>query len=342
LIPHSKPWITDEDIAAVTLSLQSLMIGQGDLAARFEFALSAWIAAGGGVAIGSGAGAVALALKVLGVTELDKVLLPTYVCTSVAEAIVTTGAEPVLCDVGADWVMTPETVASRLTPDTKAIIVPHIYGIQADISGLKQFGIPIIEDCAQALGYSNQHHIQGDIAVFSFHPTKCLTTGEGGMVVSNSPELVHKMRALRDGALESISPRFFSPMSDMASALGLSQLSRYHEGLDRRAEIANRYKALLREKAPHCLNENALRNSMYFRFPIKLVGGVDKYSELFYKRGIVVRKGVDRLIHRVMGLHDRDFSRSCELFSSTVSLPIYPALNNEELNKIIKVLEDVI
>src|SRR6185369_15632781 len=171
----SKPWITNEDIEAVSRSLQGLMIGQADTTAEFESLIAEWVVGQGGVAVGSGTAAILLALKTLGIKEGDEVVLPTYVCHSVAEAVVASGAKPILCNVGENWVMTPESLALHLTSKSKAIIVPHLYGIYADIAGFKQFGLPIIEDCAQALGRSRSHPIKGDIAVFSFHPTKCLS-----------------------------------------------------------------------------------------------------------------------------------------------------------------------
>lgn len=342
MILHSRPWITDRDIEAISCSLRGLMIGQGDLTAEFESRIADWVVGTGGVAVGSGTAAIYLALKTLGVKVGDEVLLPTYVCASVAEATVAMRAIPVVCDVGEDWVVTPESVASQLTPKTKAIIVPHMYGIYADVSGFKKYGLPIIEDCAQALGYCGHSPIQGDIAVFSFHPTKCFSVGEGGMAVTKNPNLLQKMRKLKDGSADAINERIFSPLSNIASALGLSQLERYHQSLDRRSEIAARYKEVFENFFPHALNQHALQNSMFFRFPIKLHGGLEKYAESFYKQGVIVRRGVDKLLHRMMGLSDDAFGTACELFHTTISLPIYPAILDEEINRVIVVVKEVI
>lgn len=318
------------------------MIGQADTTAKFEEVLSGWVDGAGGVAVGSGAGAILLALTALGVKAGDEILLPTYVCTSVAEAVISAGARPVLCDVGKDWILTPETVASSLTPKTKVIIAPHLYGIYADISGIKRLGLPVIEDCAQAVGMVKQHAIQGDLAVFSFHPTKCLSTGEGGMVVGRDPKVISKLSELRDGSGDAVKERFFSPLSNMASALGLSQLARYQRGLDRRVDIAQRYKRFFEEILPSAINHDALSNSMYFRFPIVLKGGLDKCVDQFYQRGIIVRRGVDRLIHRVKGQPDSTFPNACELFATTVSLPIYPSLTEKEVGVVIKACQEII
>ena len=284
-----------------------------------------------GVAVGSGSAALVLALRGVGLRREDEVVLPTYVCRSVLEAVVAVDGIPVLCDVGEDWVVTAECVARRITPKTKAIIVPHMYGVFADVDSFRTFDVPVIEDSAQAVDNCERRSIAADVAVFSFHPTKCLTSGEGGMAVSSDPLVVAKMRKLRDGSdgvLEC--GRMFSPLSDIAASLALSQLRRYPEALVRRGEIAHRYVETLETARPDCLNRNAFENSMFFRFPIRIRGGLGACQGSFLDRGIHVRRGVDVLLHRLIDQGDSDFPTSVELFNSTVSVPIYPALTAEE------------
>ncbi len=330
LIYHSKPWITDVDISYIVEVLNSGMIAQGEVTEEFEHALGNWIRAEQGIATGSGAAAIVLALSALDVGKGDEVILPTYVCPTVFEAVLTTGATPIFCDVGPGWVVTVENITECITRNTKALIVPHMYGIFADVESFRQFGIPIVEDCAQGIDYKGKREIGGDIAMFSFHPTKCLTTGEGGMAVSANPDLVAVMRSIRDGTNKADSGRFFSPMSDISASLGLSQLSRYHEALDRRKYLALKYKSALEKIVPNSLQYSALEKSMYFRFPIKINGGLDAYQDLFEEKNICVRRGVDKLLHRLCNLSDSNFPMSVELYNTTLSLPIYPALSDEE------------
>ncbi len=330
-ISHSKPWIVEADIEAVTGVLITGMIAQGKSTQEFEYAFGSWVGVeDGGVSVGSGAAALVLALSALGVGVGDEVVLTTYLCPSVLEAILTTGATPVLCDVGPNWVVTAENMASCITPNTKALIVAHMYGIFADVESFRQFGIPIVEDCAQAVDYKGKRNINGDIAMFSFHPTKCFTTGEGGMAVSANSNLVAMMRSIRDGFKNASGGRLFSPMSDISASLGLSQLSRYHKMLDRRNDLALKYKSALEKVIPDSLQYAPFENSMFFRFPVKIPGGLGVYKEGFAQKDICVRRGVDRLLHRLMGAPDDNFRESVRLFEMTVSLPIYPALTNEE------------
>ena len=341
-ISHSKPWITDADKQAVDVVLVSNMLAQGELTGKLEQQLSHWIHALDGVAAGSGAAALVLALHGVGVRRGDEVILPTYVCRSVFEAVLTAGGVPVLCDVGEDWVVTATCVAQRISRQTKAIIVPHMYGVFADVESFRQFGVPVIEDCAQAVDSNGHRFISADVAVFSLHPTKCLTAGEGGMAVSSDPQIVAKMRALRDGSDALEGWRLFSPLSDIAAALALSQLRRYSEALARRAEIADRYTRMLENVKPDCLNRRALERSMFFRFPIRIEGGLEACQGTFMDHGIHVRRGVDALLHRLIGGDDRDFTTSVKLYEATVSLPIFPALMPEEESRCIDCAEKVL
>lgn len=330
-ILHSKPWLIEEDLAAIEEVFQSGMIAQGTKVQEFECALGNWFSIeNGAVAVGSGAAALFLSLSALGVTRNDEVILPTYVCKSVLEAVLTTGATPVLCDVGPNWVVMHDNVVKHITENTKVLIVPHMYGIFADVASFHEFGIPIVEDCAQAFDYKGKRKIAGDIAIFSFHPTKCLTTGEGGMAISVKPQIVALMRSLRDGSEGTDMSRFFSPMSDIAASLGLSQLSRYHQMLDRRKELAMKYILNLERFLPDDIQYSTQENSMYFRFVAKVYGRIEAYQELFSEKNIIVRRGVDNLLHRLMNISDENFNESVKLYNVTISLPIYPALTDDE------------
>lgn len=339
---HSRPWITQDDMVAVTQVLGSKMLAQGHVTRQFELAMSAWVGGEDGVAVGSGTAALCLSLFVLNVRAGDEVVLPTYVCTSVLDAVIATGATPILCDVGEKWLLTPDMVANSITGRTKALIVPHMYGIFADVRSFRKFGVAVVEDCAQAVDDRMKRSIEGDVAVFSFHPTKCLTTGEGGMAVSRDSEILHRLRRSRDGATTGDTRRFFSPMSDVSAALGLSQLARYPDALRRRKVLADRYKAALAMCAPLCLHEVAPASTMHFRFPIKVRGGLDSCQRAFEQRGVSVRRGVDKLLHRSRNLLDRDFPIAVSLFESTVSLPIYPALSDEQHSHCVRAAVEIL
>jgi perosamine synthetase len=328
LIPHSRPWVTKADIVAVSGVLASSMLGQGERVRHLERRLAAWLHAADGVAVGSGSAGIVLALHSLDIGTGDEVIAPTYVCRSVVEAVLAAGAHPVLCDVGPAWVMTAADAARVIGTHTRAIVVPHMYGIFADIDAFRPLGLPIIEDCAQALDASCSRALKGDVAVLSFHPTKCLTAGEGGMALAADADLVARMRAYRDGG--GYVSRLFCPLSDVAAGLALSQLDRYEQGLARRREIAANYRNAVDSCCPAALNPAALERSMFFRFPLHLAGGLDACQHSFARMGVQVRKGVDELLHRLTGRSDAEFPFAVAHFEMTVSLPIYPALTRAQ------------
>lgn len=337
MITHSQPWITDADKQAVRVVLESGMIAQGRLVEQLETEVANYLGLAGGVAVASGSTALVLALKALDVKCDDEVILPTYVCKSVLESVISVGAKPVLCDIGNDWQMTQQTIASQVTSHTAAIIVVHLFGIACDTQAIKSFAIPIIEDCCQAFGASfNDTKVGsiGTISIFSFHATKCLTTGEGGMAVSNSSTLLARMRSLRDGDQYTLERRILAPMTDLQAALGLSQLARYPQFLQRRQEIANYYFHHLQNCSIH-IPEAIRQLSIFFRFPVRVQGDFETYQQQFNQYNIHVRRGVDNLLHRLLGLDQDLFPIAERLFTETVSLPIYPALSNEEIKKVV-------
>lgn len=330
-IVHSKPWLTEADPHALRETLASGWLGQGDKTRAFEQTMSRWVGVDdGGVAVASGSAALLLALKALNIGTDSEVILPTYVCRSVLEAVISAGATPVCCDVGRHWVATPESVAPWITRRTRAIVLPHIYGVFAETPKFRAFGVPIIEDFAQAVDKRGRRTLVGDVGVFSFHPTKCLTTGEGGMAVSADNNLVLRMRRLRDGIPAPALGRMFAPLSDLAASLGLSQLARYDEAVERRARLAQLYMERLSPVMPAALPGLAPAQTMWFRFLLTLEGGTDRWQEPFAERGIHVRKGVDQLLHRLLGLPDEAFPQAVRFFNETVSLPIYPGLDDRE------------
>ncbi len=328
---HSKPWLVADDMAAVQEVMVSGYLAQGERTLAFEQAIGSRVGVKHpGVAVGSGSAAILLALMALGVGPGDEVILPTYVCHTVLQAVMAASAVPVLCDVGYDWVVGPDEVAAHLTRLTKAVIVPHMYGIFAEVGPIRDLGVPVIEDCAQAVAREGERTAPGDVAMFSFHPTKCLTTGEGGMALSRDAALNEHMRDLRDGGSGEIGRRLFAPLSDIAAALGLSQLKRYTDGLRIRAELAHGYLNALGPVIPDYLPRLPEKRTMWYRFPLRVPGGIDRWQAAFYRAGIHVRRGVDRLLHRLLKLPDERFPISVRHFEETVSLPIYPALSREE------------
>lgn len=335
VIPHSRPWINQGDRDAVADVLLSGMIAQGEKVRAFEDAVSGCVGCSGSVALSSGTAALMLAMKALRVPSASEVILPTYTCPSVMDAVQAVGAVPVLCDVGPDWNMTVQTAGRRVTPRTSAIIVVSTFGIANPAEPFRDFGLPVIEDCCQRFA-PNSGRGAADVRVFSFHATKCLTTGEGGTALSGDPDLVQSMRRLRDGhaLAEGVGTRVAAPMTDLQAALGLSQLARYDQFLDRRQRIAGDYFRMPEDGCfglPHAIQAK----SIFFRFPLRWAGDFGTIRRRFADRGVQVRKGIDTLLHRTMGLDRGLFPTAEKLYAETVSIPIYPALSDDERDRVV-------
>lgn len=325
MIPHSAPWITAEDRAAVDRCLASGQIASGALASRFEDDVARQAGARFVRSAPDGTAALTCALRLLGVEPGDEVVLPTYVCIDVERAIRAVGAQPRFADVGPDGTLTTGTVEQAVTDRTRAIIAVHTFGHICDIAPLRAFGVPVVEDACQAFAFetaAGRAGTLGDIGVYSFHATKCLTTGEGGMIVSNTVD-VADLGDTQDAPLPAL--------SDLQAALGLAQLSRYDTFVARRASIRAAYEAAIAQRATSTAR---LAATHLFRFTVPLRQGTtfDAAAAYFEHRGIALRRGVDALLHRAHGLPDSDFPQAADLFARNASVPFYPALSDEQVN----------
>lgn len=325
MIPHSRPTLGEEDLRALSAVLSDGMLASGGRARRLEDQLAARLGLAGARATSSGSAALLLALAALEVGPGDEVVLPTYVCRSVWRAVRARGAAPVLCDVeDEDWCASPATVELALTPRTKAVIVVHPFGIAADASGIRDLGVPVIEDACQALGAPGVGQA-GELCVLSFEATKLLAAGEGGAVSSRRPELLRCADA---------ADQIRHPLSDLQAALALSQLARFDAFLARRRALAERYLSALPGVAARLPSELRGR-SVFFRFPLRVEG--DRFEALraaFAARGVHVRRGVDALLHREFAVAG-SFPGAEACFRETLSLPLYPSLSDSEQGEVI-------
>ena len=342
MIEHSRPWLSEEDERAVVRVLQSGMIAQGRTVLQLEQECCRFAGGGDGVAVASGTAALTLALTALGLRNGAEVVLPTYTCRAVADAVLTAGLTPVLCDIGPDWVMTPETVSRVTGPRTGAILAVHMFGIAADVPALQALGFPVVEDACQAFGIRCSNGgvagLVGDVGVFSFHATKCLTGGEGGLAVSRNPDIIRRMKARRDG---DATGRLAAPMSDLQAALVLSQLGRYDRMLQIRREIAEYYLDSLEGVNAH-LPGRLKGRSMFFRFPVQTAAAFASVESAFAAAGIRVRRGVDHLLHwEAPGVSAEKFRQAEKLYAETVCLPIYPALSVADRQRVAAMGRDI-
>lgn len=344
MITHSRPSLEQEDAQAVTRVVLSGQVAQGAYVQRFERGMAAFIGLRGGIAVSSGTAALEMALRVLDVGPGDEVILPSYVCAAPWLATVRVGAQPSLVDIELDsYAMDPDRVRTAISSRTRAIIVPHLFGLPADLTRLQAFGLPVIEDCAQTLGATvggRPVGTVGAIAVCSFYATKLLCTGEGGMLLSNDATILERARSLRqyDEEPSLHAAAFNYKQTDVQASLGLSQLERIQSFLNRRQTIAAHYDKtlgdldIIRPVAPEA------RTHIFYRYVIRVPrlrqqnGAQEDFLERLERRGIQCRRPVFRALHRYLRLDG--FPTTDEASETAISIPLYPSLTDEEVERI--------
>ena len=344
IIPHSRPTLDQEEVDAVARVLQSGQVAQGEEVLHFEKALASMIGVGGAVAVSSGTAALHLALLVLDIGEGDEVVIPSFVCPALLNAVRYVGATPVPADInGETFNIDVRDLERRLTGKTKAVIVPHMFGLPADIREIVALGIPVIEDCAQSLGSRYQGAPTGGfgvLSVFSSYATKVICTGEGGMIAANDLQLIDKIRDLRDyDEKEDGRLRYNYKLTDLQATLGVVQLGKLPALIARRRAIAGRYNEFLRENSlsiPVCPPD---REHIYYRYVI----WTERLMELLNagrEAGIAYRRPVFKPLHHFLGM--TDYPETEAAFIGTLSIPLYPSLSDAEVETILHHLQSIL
>jgi perosamine synthetase len=260
-IPVSGPWITAHEVKYVSDAVRNAWYSEHRIYHdRFEKAFSDHLGVRYTMALPSCTSGLHLALAALGIGPGDEVIVPDVTWIASAAPITYVGATPVFADIDPlTWCLSPETVASVITARTRAIIAVELYGSMPDWDGLHaladRHGIPIIEDAAEAVGSRYRGRPAGSlgrISVFSFHGSKTLTTGEGGLLATNETELFRRAQVLRDHGRPA-GDRYFQnteiaykyKMSSLQAALGLAQLERLDSLVERKREIFAWYRDIL-------------------------------------------------------------------------------------------------
>jgi perosamine synthetase len=338
-----------DDIKAVSEVLDSGQIAQGPKVVEFEKELSKFIDVKGGVATNSGTSALHLALLALDIKEGDEVIIPSYVCTALLNAINYVHAKPVITDINMeDFNMSVSDIEKKIDEKTKAIIVPHMFGLAADIDEILNFGVPIIEDCAQSIGATYKGKMVGSfgvISIFSFYATKMLATGEGGMAVSNSDELLERMRDLREYDFKSnYKVRYNYKMTDMQAALGISQLSKLPTFIDKRKLIARYYSKEFSRLEVVLPTTKKYKEHIFYRYVVRTNKDTDikKCFDGFKKKNVICDSPVYKPLHVYLGLSKKDFINTEEIMNSAISIPIYPSLTENEMNYVSSIVKEVL
>ncbi len=340
-IPHSRPTLGTEEIKAVSEVIASGHIAEGALVKEFEQKFADYLNVKHAVATNSGTSALHLALLALEVGPGDEVIIPSYVCCALLNAVNYAGATAVLADIcPITYNLDAADVKKRLSSRTKAIIVPHLFGMAADLDPLLALDVPIIEDCAQAVGaVYNQRPVGtfGVAAIYSFYATKVITTGEGGMVVCSAEDIAERVRDLKTyDQKDDYKIRFNYKMSDIQAALGLSQLQRLNSVLGRRKTIAEQYTRSFKALDLNLPPDDS--GHIFFRYVLGLNTNSLPWIQALAREGIGCDRPVYLPLHRQMQRKDCPISEKA--WKNSLSIPIYPSLTGEAVTRVINAVLD--
>ena len=367
-IPYGHQWIDRDDIRAVEVTLGSDWLTQGPKVGEFEQAICDYTGARYAVAVSSGTAALHLACLAAGIKQGDEVITTPLTFLATANSILYCGGKPVFADIQKDTInISPEEIKKKLTRRTKGIIPVHFAGHPCDLEEIadiaRKHNLTVVEDAAHALGAEYKGIKIGsckhsDMAVFSFHPIKTITTGEGGLITTNKKHLYTKLIALRThgiyrdkGLVKKYGPWYYQMrdlgfnyrITDIQCALGISQLRKINKFIEARRRIVDAYNRKLsplkgialpieRRYVKSCwhiyyirLNDATRRKSIFKEFLASGINCQVHYIPVYlhpYYRKIGYRRGICKAAE--------DFYRR------SITLPLYPTLRQVEINKIIR------
>lgn len=375
LLPYGRQTVEEDDVRAVVAALRSDWLTTGPLVGAFEGAVAAFVGAAHAVAVSSGTAALHAATFAAGIEAGDEAITAPLTFVASANAVLYRGATPVFADVRPDTLtIDPGEVEARITARTRAVLPMDFAGQPCDLDAIMEIagarGLTVIEDAAHALGAEYRGHRVGgraDLTTFSFHPVKAMTTGEGGMVTTDRADFAARLRRFRNHGFEvefrerDARSEVFAPMvdlgynyrlTDVQSALGLSQLSRLDEALKRRRHVAERYTVALRDvpgvTLPAIMPD--VRHAWHI-FPILLDLErlrVDRRTVLSALRA----ENIGAAVHYVpaywhpyyesLGYRRGLCPRAEAAFARLVTLPLFPAMTDEDVEDVLAALRKVL
>ncbi len=353
-IPIYQPSLTGNEKNYVLDCLESTWISsKGKYISKFENEFASYIGIKHATTVANGTLALHLAILALGIGEGDEVIVPTLTYIASVNSITYTGAKPVFVDSLIDtWQMNPEDVIKKITSKTKAIMAVHLYGHPCDMKALKtickEYGLFLIEDCAEALGTKYEdHHVGtfGDVATFSFFGNKTITTGEGGMVVTNDTTLYDRSVRFKGQGLAKHREYWHDVigynfrMTNICAAIGLAQLEQIDKFIEQKRAIALRYKKAF-ENTSFTFHDEA-PNVFHSYWMCSIL--VDNSADRDRLRTHLADNGIETRplfypVHTMpMFTHDYQMHPVAEQLGwRGINLPSYPDLKEEELVTIIE------
>ncbi|MDR7394650.1 MAG: DegT/DnrJ/EryC1/StrS family aminotransferase [Armatimonadota bacterium] len=358
-VPIARPVVTEEDRRRVLEVLSSGKLSSGEWVERFEAAFAAYVQVPHAVATSSGTAGLEVLLEALGVGPGDEVVVPAFTFAATANAVVHRGARPVFVDIDpVTFNLDPSSVedALRRHPRVRGIVAVHLYGLPAAVDALAELadrhGVWLVEDAAQAHGAALRGRRVGGFgvaAVFSFYPTKNMTTGEGGMVVARDPQLARRVRLLvhqgQSGPYRYEVVGHNYRMTDLAAALGLGQLEKLDERNAARRRNAQTLTEVLRD-LPGILPPTEPEGyfHVYHQYTVR-ARRRDELSRHLRARGVETRVYYPEPVphtepYRRLGYTPGGWPQAERASGEVLSLPVHPALTEGDLRRVVDAVRE--
>lgn len=344
MISHSKPLIRKNDFNYISEIIKTSQLAKGDLVNELQEYFSKILKRQYSFAASTGTSALHLGLLALGLKKGNEVIIPSYSCTALLNAIFYVGAFPVLADIDPETMNPgPDNIKKTITNKTKAIILTHTFGFPAKIDEIMSFGIPVIEDCAHALGAKYKDKPAGSlgtISTFSMYATKMIGVGEGGLISTNDKKLADIIKDLTDTDMRNdYKIRYNYNMSDLTAGLALSQIKKLDSFVKKRQKISQKYlKAFSRFEFLSFQKALPMTIPNYYRFII-MTKRAEQIIDFATSRGIICDRAIYKPLHRYLGVNDpKAFPGTEKVWKTSISVPIYPASDKKDIETIISTM----
>lgn len=371
-IPYGRQYIDEDDINEVVHVLKSDWITTGPKIKEFEDALCSYIGCSYCVAVNSGTSALDIAVQSLNLPTGSEVITTPFTFVATSNSIIYNGLKPVFADICKDtFNIDPEDIRRKINKNTKAIIYVDYAGHPCDIQNIREianeFDLYLIEDACHAIGAEYRDQKVGnlaDLTVFSFHPVKHITTGEGGAIVTNNEELYNCISLLRSHGIDKNTQDRYGPnaswaydmkylgrnyrITDFQAALGMSQLKKLESFVSRRNELALQYNSLLsdvdfitlpalKDEVRHSWHlyviilDDSINRDDFFKYMRNSNIGVNLHYIPVYRHSYYMEN---------FGFRPDDFPVAEDIFKRIITLPLYPMMKLEELQYVVKKIKE--
>lgn len=371
MLPYANQWISNEDVNAVDEALVSEYLTQGPKVAEFEKKVAAYCGAKYAVAMNSGTSALHAACFVAGIKTGDEVVTSPITFAASANCILYCGAKPVFADIQEDTInIDPKEIKGKITTKTKAVIPVHFAGHPCDMEEIyaiaKEHKFIVIEDACHALGAEYKGAKIGackysDMTVLSFHAVKHITTGEGGMILTNNEDYYEKLLMFRTHGITRDPKKIINNnegswyyemqflgynyrITDLQCALGISQFTKLEQFVDKRREIVKKYnekfgslqnivlpaerKGVKASWHLYCIRVKGNRKNIFNKLRERGIGANVHYIPVYWHP-----------YYRELGYKIEDCPKSEKYYAQTITLPLFPKMGNDEVEYVIEAIE---